>query len=88
MVPIEMKKGSVDPGEVQKQLQAGTNFAASTLLSQNVAITFKPLAVYGGKLKRFVSQELKKSQYKVEFQAGKREIKLCRSGTSLASVLT
>ena len=88
MVPIEMKKGSVDPGEVQKQLQAGTNFAASKLLSQNVAIKFKPLAVHGGRIERFVSQELKKSQYKVRFQAGKREIKLCRSGTPLASVLT
>lgn len=88
MVPIEMKKGSVDPGEVQKQLQAGTNFAASTLLSQNVAIKFKPLAVHGGRIERFVYQEFKKSQYKVEFQAGKREIVLRRSGTSLASVLT
>lgn len=88
MVPIEMKKGSVDPGEVQKQLQAGTNFAASTLLSQNVAIKFKPLAVCGGTLKRSISQELRKSQYKVGFQAGKREIVLRRSGKSLASVLT
>lgn len=89
MVPIEMKKGSVDPGEVQKQLQAGTNFAASTLLSPDVAIKFKPLAVHKRKrLKRFVYQEFKKSQYRIRFQAGKHEIELCRSGTSLASVLT
>lgn len=88
MVPIEMKKGSVDPSEVQEQLQAGTNFAASKLLSQNVDITFKPLAVHGGTLKRFVSQELKKPQYKVRFQARKYEIEIRRSGTSLAKVLT
>ena len=88
MVPIEMKRGGVDLSEAKKQLQAGTDFATRELLSQGTDIRLKPLAVYGGKLQRFVSQNIKKSRYKIKFRARQYEIELRRSGQSLASVFT
>lgn len=88
MIPMEMKRGDVDLSEIQKQLQAGTDFATRELLSQGMDVRFQPLAVHGGSLPCFVARQITKSQYKIKFRAKQYGIELRRSRQSLASVLT
>lgn len=84
VVPIELKSGGLDASQVIKQLQAGSNFAAS-IMPQNVRVQFIPIAAHGG---RSHPHELKKlRQQRIRFRQIQAQIKLTRCGRSLSDQL-
>ena len=84
IVPIELKSGRLDASQVIKQLQSGSNFAAS-IMPQNVRVQFIPIAAHGG---RAHSREIKKlRQQRIRFRQIQAQIKLTRCGRSLSEQL-
>ena len=84
VVPIELKSGGLDANQVIKQLQAGSNFAAS-IIPQNIRVQFIPIAAHGG---RAHSREIKKlRQQRIRFRQVQAQVKLTRCGRSLSDQL-
>lgn len=88
IVPIELKRGSVDAARVKEQLQTGASFAQEKLATKGAKIRFRPLAAYGGKVHRSQTEALKKPQTRVRFGNKTYEIKLIRCGDTLAGALS
>ena len=84
---VELKRGNIEVGEVQKQLQAGAEFAESRLSIQQTQLGFRPVAAYGGRLHKSQSAELKKKLNTVKFGQVRYQIKLIRCGSPLVNAL-
>lgn len=86
VVPIELKSGRLDASQVIKQLQAGSNFAASIIPDHyDVEVQFTPIVAYGGGAH---SLELKKLKgQSIRFRQIQAQIKLTRCGRSLSEQL-
>ena len=83
-VPLELKRGSPNATEMVNQLQAGSVFAQIWIPSEQKT-HFLPVGVYGGNLKTFDRNRLRKAR--ILFRGKKYEIKLIRCGTSLNAAL-
>ena len=88
IVPIELKSGNVDAGQVKEQLQTGADFAHGRLVTNDTRVRFRPVAAYGGKIHRSQTEALKKPQTRVRFGNETYEIKLIRCGAALAGALS
>lgn len=86
VVPIELKSGGLDASKVIKQLQAGSDFAASIIPEYyDVEVQFTPIVAYGG---RAQSREIKKLKGQlISFRQIEAQIKLTRCKRSLAEQL-
>ena len=86
VVPLELKSGSPDATDIVKQLQAGAQFAQDRIPAQHES-TFRPVAVYGGKLHRAESDKLKSKRSRIPFRGKRYEIELHRCKTPMKKIL-
>lgn len=80
IVPLELKKGSVDAAGLEKQLKAGSAFAEEWIAAKR-KVQFLPVGVYGGKLKPRQRDLLRRSR--ISFHGKKYELKLIRCNSRL-----
>ncbi len=85
VVPLELKKGSVDAGKVVKQLQAGSRFAEQHI-DQAYRVNFRPILAYGG-IRKWQRKKLKKRANFVRFHGEARAVGLMKCNTQLACAL-
>lgn len=86
VVPLELKRGRVEAGEVTTQLRAGAAFAEQ-IVPFDADVRFRPVVGYGGRLARSQSEALKRKGAKIRFQGKEYEVRAIRCGRQLAPVL-
>lgn len=85
VVPIELKSGRLDPGQVIPQLRAGACFA-DTIMPQNVKVQFIPIVASSNTSYR--PSELEEfRKYSVKFRQIRAYIKLAECGENLSNQL-
>ena len=85
VVPIELKSGILDPGQVIPQLRAGADFA-DTIMPPNIKVQFIPIVASGNTAHR--PSELKEfRKYRVKFRQIRAYIKLAECGENLSDQL-
>ena len=85
IVPIELKKGSLEAGQALRQLRAGAAISEQIVASPT-RIKFRPIAAYG-RIHKAQRTKLKSPQYKVRFHGVSEFIRLVGCGDTLAKVL-
>ncbi|MDE0298478.1 MAG: hypothetical protein OXN17_07595 [Candidatus Poribacteria bacterium] len=86
VVPLELKRGQPTANEIVHQLRAGASIAED-IVPRNAEAKFRPVAAYGGELKR---HQLKLFRYKanrIEFRGQREGVRLIRCGVSLKHAL-
>ena len=84
VVPMELQKGKASASKIITQLQAGA-FIAEKLAPKGENLEFRPVAAYGGGLRR---NELKIfRQTKVNFRQKHEFVRLIKCGTNLTQAL-
>ena len=85
--PIELTASSARVSKFLPQLRAGAAIA-SKLIPRRILVRFRPIAAYGGELRRSERDSfLKKSNY-VTFRNKSTQVKLIRCGSPLSKALT
>lgn len=85
LAPLELKKGRAIAGEIVPQLQAGAKMAEG-VLPGGARIGFRPIAAYGGALRKQERDNFRKPGNKIEFRGDREFVRLIRCGASLAQV--
>ncbi|MYC96947.1 MAG: hypothetical protein F4X14_18460 [Caldilineaceae bacterium SB0661_bin_32] len=85
--PIELTAGSARVSKFLPQLRAGAEIA-SKLIPRHIQVRFRPVAAYGGELRRSERDNfLKKANY-VTFRNNTTQVKLIRCGSPLSKALS
>lgn len=82
LAPLELKKGRVDASEIVQQLRAGAK-AAEGLVPEGARVGFRPVAAYGGALRKQERDDLRKPGNKIEFREDREFVRLIRCGANL-----
>lgn len=67
LVPLELMKGKADATKIMKQLQAGANIAARSIIPKNKSVQFQPVAVCG-KFPKSERDKLRNKSSKIYFR--------------------
>lgn len=86
VVPLELKSGRFRAGQCVRQLIAGTQ-AASKLVPCDVAVRFRPIAVYGGVLHAAERRRLRDRYESITFRDSCERVRLLKCGSRLAGEL-
>ena len=86
VAPVELTASAARVSKFLPQLRAGADIA-DKLLPQNVQVRFRPVAVYGGELKRIERDGFLKRTSHVVFHGKPVPIKLVRCGSPLTKAL-
>ena len=86
LVPIELKRGKPNASQIVRQLQAGAN-VANRIIPNQAQIRFKPVAVYGGELRRIERDTMLKNANRIRFRKQCQLVKLVRCRTTLYNAL-
>ena len=87
VAPVELTASAARVSKLLPQLSAGADIA-DKLLPQNVQVRFRPVAAYGGELRRIERDGFLKSANHVVFRKKPVPIKLVRCGSPLTKALT
>ena len=82
VVPLELKRGKADASEIVPQLRAGASIAEE-IVSNSVEIKFRPVAAYGGELRRHQLNLFRNKANRVKFGNQLEGVRLIRCGASL-----
>ena len=82
IAPLELKRGSLQAGEVVRQLRAGAK-AAEKFVSPNEKMKFRPTAAFGN----IHRAEITKLKEKIRFHGHVEAIRLIKCGDSLRKAL-
>lgn len=82
VVPMELKRGEMDASEVVGQLKAGAR-AAEQLVPSTLAVTFRPVAAFGGGITKAQRNALRAPRNKVPFHGVAEFVRLIRCGGKL-----
>ena len=86
LVPLELKKSSVDAKEVVKQLKAGADIAKKFVPS-NIKVNFRPVVAHRG-MHKAEREEIKKERNKIRFRNLKEPVRLINCGDKLKNKLS
>ena len=86
IVPLELKRGQPTVSEIVPQLQASASIA-DRIVSRDAEIKFRPVAAYGGELKRHQLNLFRNKANRVKFRNQREGIRLTRCGASLEQAL-
>ena len=86
VVPLELKRGQPTVSEIVPQLRAGASIA-DAIVPRNAEIKFRPVAAYGGELKRHQWSRFRNKANRVKFRNQREGVRLIRCGASLEQVL-
>lgn len=84
VVPLELQKGKAYASKILEQLQAGADIAEK-LVPKGENLEFRPVAAYGGDLRRNEWNVLR--QTKVKFRQKRELVRLKKCGTNLTQFL-
>ena len=87
VAPIELTTGRADANKFIRQLVAGAEIA-DRLLPGNVAINFRPVAAYGGQMRRAERVNLLDPANKITFRGQHEAVRVVRCGSPLVKALT
>ena len=85
-MPLELKRGQPTVSEIVPQLRAGASIAEG-IVPRNAEIKFRPVAAYGGELKRHQWNRFRNKANRVKFRNQREGVRLIRCGASLEQVL-
>ena len=86
VAPLELKRGGLDVNEIVGQLRAGAR-TAEDLVPQNVTVVFRPIAVFGGGIRKAERNALKGRSNWVRFHGSQETIRLIKCGGLLTEGL-
>ena len=86
LVPMELKRGKPNTSQIVRQLQAGSD-VADRIVPDQAQIRFRPIAVYGGELRRIERDNMLKNANRIRFRSQRQLVKLVRCGTTLYNAL-
>lgn len=86
VVPLELKRGQPTVREIVPQLRAGASIAEE-IVPRNAEVKFRPVAAYGGELKRHQLNLFKNKANWIEFRNQAKGVRLIRCGASLEQAL-
>ena len=86
VVPLELKRGKADASEIVPQLRAGASIAEG-IVSNSVEIKLRPVAAYGGELRRHQLNLFRNKVNRVKFGNQREGVRLIRCGASLEQAL-
>lgn len=86
VVPLELKRGKLDSGEMVEQLRAGAEFA-DRVVPKGASVRFLPIAVCGGKVHRIERDKLRSNASRIRFRGQYVYIELLKCGQALAEKL-
>ena len=86
VAPVELTASAARVSKFLPQLRAGADIA-DKLLPQNVQVRFRPVAAYGGELRRIERDNFLKPANHIAFRSKKVPIKLVRCGSPLTKAL-
>ena len=86
VAPIELTASSARVSKFLPQLRAGAEIA-SRLIPRNIPVRFRPVAAYGGELRRIEVRNFLKRSNQVVFRNVPTPIKLVRCGSPLNKAL-
>ena len=84
VVPMELQKGKASASKIVPQLQAGASIAEK-LVPKGENLEFRPVAAYGGDLRRNELNVFR--QTKVKFRQKHEFVRLVKCGTNLTQAL-
>ena len=87
VAPIELTASAARVSKFLPQLRAGAEIAEE-LLPQSARVRFRPVAAYGGELRRTERDSFLKSGNRVDFRENSVPVKLVRCGSPLTNALT
>ena len=87
VVPVELTAGAARVSKFLPQLRAGAEIA-SNLLPRNLQVRFRPVAAYGGELRRSERDNFLKPANFVVFRNRPTPVKLVRCGSPLTKALS
>ena len=83
---MELKRGKPNASQIVRQLQAGADIA-NRIVPNQAQIRFRPIAVYGGELRRIERDAMLKNANRIRFRNQRQLVKLVRCGTTLHNAL-
>ena len=86
VAPIELTASAARVSKFLPQLRAGAEIADG-LLPHGIRVRFRPIAAYGGELRRVERDNFLKSANRVHFRGKTTPIRLVRCGSPLTKVL-
>ena len=86
VVPLELKRGQPTVSEIVPQLQAGASIAEG-IVPNDAELKFRPVAAYGGELKKHQWNRFKDRANRIKFRKQREGVRLIRCGTSLEQAL-
>jgi len=86
VAPLELKSGRFRAGQCVRQLIAGTQ-AASKLVPRDLAVRFRPIAVYGGVLHAAERRRLRSRYESIRFRDTCERVRLLKCSSRLAEEL-
>ena len=87
VAPIELTASSARVSKFLPQLRAGAEIA-SRLIPRNLQVRFRPVAAYGGELRRSERDNFLKSVNHVSFRNTRTPVKLIRCGSPLTKAFS
>ena len=84
VLPLELKKGKLQPNKIREQLSAGAR-TAEKLVPKHIDVRFIPIAAIGRTL-RYHREVLKRKNFRIRFRDEAKPIELISCGSSLATV--
>lgn len=86
VVPMELQKGNANSSKIVPQLRAGA-LVAEMIVPKHADVKFRPVAAYGGGLRRHELTAFRNKNNKVRFRKQNEFIRLIRCGTNLVKAL-
>ena len=86
VVPLELKRGQPTVSEIVPQLRAGASIAEG-IVPSGLDIKFRPVAAYGGELRRHQLNLFRNKVNRVKFGNQREGVRLIRCGASLEQAL-
>ena len=84
LVPLELKRGKLDAGDIVKQLQAGADIAATRIIPKREQVQFLPVAV----CRKFRRAEIRRlSQRKIRFKNQTSDVRFLKCDQPLVEIL-
>ncbi len=83
---MELSSGRFQVGKFVGQLRAGAR-AAERIVPPGVAISFRPVAVYGGSIHKAERTRLRRGHNKVSFRGMRETPRLLKCGSKLTEAL-
>ena len=87
VAPIELTASSARVSKFLPQLRAGAEIA-SRLIPRNLQVRFRPVAAYGGELRRSERDNFLKSANQISFRNMRTPVKLIRCGSPLTKAFS